>query len=89
MATNTDATENRVLDLCYQFGGAAEECTEIVDRLDAEVTRLDAENDELRAEINKLREPLMEADRLRQKEEYEKTKSPITEEQIRGYFSLL
>jgi len=31
----------------------------------------------------------MEADRLRLKAEYEKNKSPITEEQIRGYLSLL
>ena len=39
--------------------------------------------------LNEYREPVMEADRLRLKSEYEKNKDYIREEQIRGYFSLL
>ena len=47
MAANTTATEDATLTLCESFGGAAADCADIVERLDAELEKAFARIEEL------------------------------------------
>ena len=66
--THTTPTEDNVIHQCRSFGGAADDCADIVERLDAVIEKLqdtianmETDIDRLEAEIEELREQHTEA----------------------------
>ena len=51
---HTTKTEDEILTICENFGGAAADCAEIVERLDGEITKRDKQIEDLEAEIEEL-----------------------------------
>ena len=51
---HTTKTEDEILTICENFGGAAADAAEIVERLDGEITKCDKQIGELEAEIEEL-----------------------------------
>lgn len=39
MPENTTAREDRVVDICHNFGGVADECANVVDSLDTQLSK--------------------------------------------------
>lgn len=54
MASNTTPRENRILEQCIKFGGFAEECAQIAESLDDELSNALSKIEELEGSIQRL-----------------------------------
>jgi len=54
MPSNTTASEDRIVDKCREFGGVAEECADVVDSLDSQLSTALSKIETLEQEIQEL-----------------------------------